>query len=752
MGLGAVQLVDYILPILLVLAPCFTVAGAVWRYAWEVRLPLLPGTIAAMSWFVGFAVVALLPLDLTSTIYRRCSKQLEVDSSECHRPAVYISESTLLGLWRSMYWTTFFLNWIMIPVLQGYLQSGQFLFRRRLRNAIKGHAIYFGGYAILAMVAIVYILSTNHFATWHAFLAFVMAAANCWGLLLVLMFMGHGLVAVPRTLWRAANTKRRWIQVTRRAVNIKDAYEEAEAELVDVVATIAKLDDTLETDHEYRWMVDILIRKCPISMVGSYQRVSIPRVITEKYITLLHRRYKKAQRIYDRALWQVLHTSNEGFGLQDELENRDNPDREYHTTLEPLSASSHASLRRSMRWWWYIILRPFLLRLLAIVCGLLSITLLWSELTLQWENPMLSLYGLVLRWANRSYGLTEFVSILSLAYMCVCAYSSLLRIRIFNLYALVPRRSDRPLCYNYLNLVVAQDDAVFSKFMGILDLVPFLGDRFNQWTPLLILVPSLLTFFRISDRITRVFGCGDYSYDDDDDYAATSPNVPLDGLSAANGGRNAESSNRWRKEESEEGRRLIQAERREVIRAMGIDPRGHLTDQRVDRTDRVHRGYNDIDNEASRVNRQHDNENALRLWIPANGPDQTISRVRAAAAANGNSGNQWTQKITSAVGSIWQRARPTPTNQQQARYERLQGITADDDISMPSTPNDERTDINGRGERIRMQPSTRPQNISHGNATSYGRSIPVEGAIGSHSSIGLARSIGGGGRSFGNRN
>jgi hypothetical protein len=44
-------------------------------------------------------------------------------------------------------------------------------------------------------------------------------------------------------------------------------------------------------------------------MVGSYQRVSVPRVITEKYITLLHRRYKKAQRIYDRALWQVLHAS-----------------------------------------------------------------------------------------------------------------------------------------------------------------------------------------------------------------------------------------------------------------------------------------------------------------------------------------------------------------------------------------------------------------------------------------------------------
>lgn len=92
--------------------------------------------------------------------------------------------------------------------------------------------------------------------------------------------------------------------------------------------------------------------------------------------------------------------------------------------------------------------------------------------------------------------------------------------------------------------------------MGILDLVPFLGDRFNRWTPLLILVPSLLTFFRVSDRITRAFGCGDYSYDDDDGddyYNGTGPNVPLDRSSTVN------SVNRWRREESEEGRQLIQA-------------------------------------------------------------------------------------------------------------------------------------------------------------------------------------------------
>ncbi|KAI9594695.1 LMBR1-like membrane protein-domain-containing protein [Syncephalis fuscata] len=743
MGLGTVQLVDYILPVLLVLAPCLTVAGALWRYTRDVRLPLLPGAMAAISWFVGFAVVALLPLDLTSTIYRRCptSSVAEPISAFCHRPAIYLSETTLWGLWRGMYWTTFFLNWIIIPVLQGFLQSGQFVFRRRLRNAIKGHAIYFGAYAIAALIAIIYILSVYHFADGRAFLAFVMAAANSWGLLLVLLFMGHGLVAVPRSIWRAANTKRRWIQVTRRAVNVKDAYEEAEAELLDTVATIVKLADTLETDHEYYWMIDILAHKCPTSMVENYPRVSIPRVITEKYITLLHRRYKKAQRIYDRALCKWERLLKQGFTLQDELENRDNPDREYHSPLEPLSANPHAYLRRSARWWWRIILRPIVLRILAVICALMSMALLWSELTLQWEHPMLSIYGLVLRWANRSYGLTELISIISLAYMCICAYTSLLRIRIFNLYALVPRSSDVgsmlfmggylcrltvPLCYNYLNLVVAQDDAVFSQFMGILDLVPFLGDRFSQWTPLIILIPSVITFFRISDRLTRAFGCGDYSYDDDDDCSPNNNN---------NNNNNSQlnQANQWRQNESEEGRRLIQAERRRVMQTMGIDSRGYLPERQADR---AHRGYHHIDSESSQHNPFQSNENALRLWLPANGPDQTIAAVRS-RGASGDGSNNWTQKISSAVSSVWQRARPTPISNQQSGYNRLR--TTDDDASMPGTPHSERIGIHAQSERIRMQ----PQNIN-ASQTLYGRSVPVDSVVGSASSYGLARSIGSG--------
>ena len=49
--------------------------------------------------------------------------------------------------------------------------------------------------------------------------------------------------------------------------------------------------------------------------------------------------------------------------------------------------------------------------------------------------------------------------------------------------------------------------------MGMMDLIPFLGTDFYAWTPLIILLPSGLAFFRIIERTLRAFGLGRYGYE-----------------------------------------------------------------------------------------------------------------------------------------------------------------------------------------------------------------------------------------------
>lgn len=57
-----------------------------------------------------------------------------------------------------------------------------------------------------------------------------MAMANSWGLFLVIMFMGYGLVAVPRRLWFTGDVKRHLRQIYAKAPQTKEECIDSELE------------------------------------------------------------------------------------------------------------------------------------------------------------------------------------------------------------------------------------------------------------------------------------------------------------------------------------------------------------------------------------------------------------------------------------------------------------------------------------------------------------------------------------------
>jgi len=68
---------------------------------------------------------------------------------------------------------------------------------------------------------------------------------------------------------------------------------------------------------------------------------------------------------------------------------------------------------------------------------LLSIFIVWSECTFSVQNPRLSVFYYMLNFEGvDSLGIT-IITLGTLSYMCLCAYSSLLRLRIFNYFYIV---------------------------------------------------------------------------------------------------------------------------------------------------------------------------------------------------------------------------------------------------------------------------------------------------------------------------
>lgn len=65
-------------------------------------------------------------------------------------------------------------------------------------------------------------------------MGFVMAMANSWGLLLAILFMGYGLVSVPRQLWYVGDTTRQLNTLYMRAPKLKDDFVDAETQVIEV--------------------------------------------------------------------------------------------------------------------------------------------------------------------------------------------------------------------------------------------------------------------------------------------------------------------------------------------------------------------------------------------------------------------------------------------------------------------------------------------------------------------------------------
>ena len=107
--------------------------------------------------------------------------------------------------WQITYWTTMFLAWIILPITREILKSGQFTFRTRFKEGCSRSfrsifLMFIAG--IVAIIAMAIHMKSVHIVT--VVLPVLMALGNTYGLLLVSLLLGNGLVNVPRKLWREA--------------------------------------------------------------------------------------------------------------------------------------------------------------------------------------------------------------------------------------------------------------------------------------------------------------------------------------------------------------------------------------------------------------------------------------------------------------------------------------------------------------------------------------------------------------------
>lgn len=189
-------------------------------YRYPARMPGLgtPWYVYAtvgLTWILSFLALILLPADLAEALFRRCEylnqlggSVLSLRQQHCAPPS--LSPAALLATWQVLYWTSLVLGWVLLPLVQSGISSGYLPLRERFRKALRPQFIALVTIAVVLSAVAAAVRSPTHHgleaATWRAT---IIGLNNAFGLFLLMIFLGFGLVQVPRVLWQRGDLGRR---------------------------------------------------------------------------------------------------------------------------------------------------------------------------------------------------------------------------------------------------------------------------------------------------------------------------------------------------------------------------------------------------------------------------------------------------------------------------------------------------------------------------------------------------------------
>ncbi|XP_064498808.1 G-protein coupled receptor-associated protein LMBRD2 [Pseudopipra pipra] len=512
-----------------------------------------------LAWYLCFLIVFILPLDVSTTIYNRC--KLAVNSSpaesngsyvtlapskqKCFKPWSYIPDGIMPIFWRVVYWTSQFLTWILLPFMQSYARSGGFSITGKIKTALIENAIYYGTYLLIFGAFLIYVaVNPNFNLQWNQLQTIGIAAANTWGLFLLVLLLGYGLVEIPRSHWNGAKRGYLLMKTYFKAAKLMTEKADAEENLEDIMEEVRKVSESIKYNHPLRKCVDTILKKCPTEYqermgrnMDDYEdfderQNSYP---SEKSLVKLHKQviYSVQRHRRTQVQWQIL--LEQAFYLEDVAKNETSATRQFvHTfhSQEPENKIIQYFYTPTVEWYWECLLRPWFYRVLAVVLATFSVIVVWSECTFFSTKPVLSLFAVFIQLAEKTYNYIyiEMACFLTIFFLSICVYSTVFRIRVFNYYYLASHhqtdaysllfsgmlfcRLTPPLCLNFLGLTHMDatishkktQPTAYTSIMGSMRVLSFIADGFYIYYPMLVVILCIATYFSLGTRCLNLLG------------------------------------------------------------------------------------------------------------------------------------------------------------------------------------------------------------------------------------------------------
>ena len=455
---------------------------------------------------------------------------------------------------------------IIVPIVRGYGESGHFTFWSRLWYSVKENLLIYGVIGGLCAVYIIYAAIKNKL-DFHGIYGMAIAMSNAFGLLVVMILLGYGLVEVPRFFFKAGNRAREMDLQAFKAVDINEDLVKTQESLNVVLGIVQSLDTQLrkKNDPEIRHFVDVIIDAVHeyYSISGSYSQAEANSINLEdiqydmgeirKKLIKVHERAKASVERYKKERIRWRYCQDQYQRLEDLIEARAGRGSTIgRNLLQKTNRVSRFFAKISFAWHVYCV--PAFHRTISVVFMILSAMVLWCEITmfLASSNFRISVFSLMMDAAPSNFFLLQMIVLIPLVYVAFVCYFALFRAKLFSFYEFVPHYSDNqtmlfnalfvsrftlPICYNLLMFVHEEQllnggldyrscevpsfngtgfcySTGFSSVLGVMDVVPLLGKEFNIYFPIVLLILIVMNLFSVWSCLFRLCGVKRFTFEE----------------------------------------------------------------------------------------------------------------------------------------------------------------------------------------------------------------------------------------------
>lgn len=479
------------------------------------RMPVKGTSLAvkldvAVAWVAALSILLLVPLDIADTFSAANEGEgsngtAPLNATSSSASAVFadpilphasvwdpVREATatqrvLSVCWEVVYWYCFVAMMTILPFHQEFADSGAFTRWERTKWSLRQNALFLlfagscGAFGILVLLA-------SHRLTVDSLLGFAIAASNAFGLCLVLLLLGYGLVDLPRKIWRlaAAGTDEKehhfHVMIGQQAGRAKTAHREC-CHKIAVVREVGKYFGPRDPLREYMDKVEAAI--CPSLESDLFTNAEmVPNTQTfagagcgynfnlEKEdlefeyadvhsLGLLRRDVRKAQEGYGREQYRYLELVKQAFASvykvhvakgdrHSDYDLAGGGDESYLLQGEPAGPSGAASVARGRaaaawrraRSQYAKHLHPTVLRAFALILYFLSACIVFAQLTIYEGLPLwlkaISPLKLFIGLMEPNLMLIQVTCLALLGYILASCWFSMFKLKVFSIYVMIP--------------------------------------------------------------------------------------------------------------------------------------------------------------------------------------------------------------------------------------------------------------------------------------------------------------------------